>query len=110
VDAGRASENHPPTAIDDAASTPEGTAVTVPVLLNDWDPDGDSLQISDATAPSRGQLRVDADGTITYTPDRHFKGSDAFTYTVSDGRASASADVVVSVERGGGNGRGAKNK
>src|SRR5208282_3216438 len=37
--------NRPPVAVNDNASTPRNTAVTIPVLANDSDPDNDPLTI-----------------------------------------------------------------
>ena len=37
--------NQPPVAADDSATTPAGTPVTINVLANDSDPDGDSLNV-----------------------------------------------------------------
>ena len=44
-------------------------AVTVNVLANDSDPDGDPLTVTGATVPAHGTAVVNANNTITYTPD-----------------------------------------
>ena len=59
----------PPDAADDSATTDEDTPVTIDVLANDSDPDGDPLTITSVTEPSLGTAVVDGDGTIVYTPD-----------------------------------------
>ncbi len=46
------SENDPPSAVDDSATTPEDTAVSVTVLANDSDPDADTLGVTGATDPA----------------------------------------------------------
>ena len=90
--------NDLPVAADDAATTDEETAVTVEVLANDTDVDGDALTVDDVTSPSHGTVKVNADGTITYTPNTNFTGADTFTYTVSDGAGgTAEASVTVTV-------------
>ncbi len=90
--------NDNPIAVDDAVSTDEDTMVIVNVLANDSDVDGDTLMPAVATAPTNGAARVNADGTITYTPNANFNGSDSFTYTVSDGNGgSATATVSITV-------------
>ena len=90
--------NTPPQASDDAATTSEDTAVTVEVLANDTDPDGDPLSASSVGSPQHGAATADPSGTITYTPDPNVSGPDGFTYTVSDGRGgTASATVAVEV-------------
>jgi large repetitive protein len=89
--------NPAPTATDDAASTNEDTPVTVSVLANDTDPDGDPLTVTTASAPN-GTVVINANGTITYTPKANFNGTDTITYTISDGQGGTStAKVVVTV-------------
>jgi hypothetical protein len=90
--------NDPPTANDDSVTTSEDTAVTIDVLANDVDPDGDPLSISATTSASRGTLVSNGDGTITYTPNANVSGADSFTYTTSDGNGgSATATVNVTI-------------
>ncbi|MGB9359921.1 MAG: Ig-like domain-containing protein, partial [Acidimicrobiia bacterium] len=76
--------NDAPVAVDDTASTLEDTPVVVPVLGNDTDTDGDPLTVIDVTDPANGSVTVNADGTITYTPNADFNGTDTFTYQVCD--------------------------
>ena len=92
--------NPAPTAADDVASTGEDTPVIIAVLGNDRDPDADMLTVTAATAPN-GTVVINADGTITYTPDADFNGTDTITYTISDGEGGTStATVTVSVTAG----------
>jgi large repetitive protein len=89
--------NPAPTAVDDSASTNEDAAVTIPVLTNDSDPDGDPLTVTQASA-ANGTVVINADGTITYTPDTNFNGTDTITYQISDGNGGTStATVTVTV-------------
>jgi hypothetical protein len=44
--------------------------------------------------PSNGELAFNGDGTITYTPDPDFHGTDSFEYTVRDGRGKFDTAVV----------------
>jgi len=91
----------PPAAGNDTASTTEGTAVDIDVLANDEDPDEvlDRTSVVVVTAPAHGTAQVLADGTIRYTPDEHFSGTDRIDYTVSDtaGTPSNPARVEVTV-------------
>jgi cytochrome c len=90
--------NRPPVAGDDAASTLQGSAVDVAVLGNDTDPDGDDLSVESATDPANGTTAVNEDGTVRYTPDAGFAGTDTFDYTVSDGNdGTDTATVTVTV-------------
>ena len=80
-------------------TTDEDTPVTVSVLGNDSDVDGDTLSVVGTTAPSNGSIVDHGDGTITYTPDADFNGSDSFTYTISDGNGGTdTATVTVTVD------------
>ncbi|HEX9822235.1 MAG TPA: Ig-like domain-containing protein, partial [Methylomirabilota bacterium] len=89
----------PPLAQDDFAVTQRDTPVTIAVLANDSDPDGDPLTVTAVTDPAHGSAVNNGDGTVTYTPDAGFVGSDSFEYTISDGAGGAdSATVSVTVE------------
>jgi len=72
-----------PVATDDTASLDEDTQITIGVLENDSDTDGDSLTVSSVTAPGNGSAVINEDGTITYTPNSNFNGTDSFDYTLS---------------------------
>ena len=90
--------NEVPEAEDDEAVTREDQAVTVDVLANDTDPDGDSLQVESVAAPEHGTAAV-ADGRVRYSPAANYHGRDRFTYVVSDGNGgTAEATVEVTVE------------
>jgi len=102
-------------AIDDSAETTVKTAVNVNVLANDTDPDQDPLTVVAVTQGAKGAITLTSDGLIHYQPNGNAKGNDTFSYTVSDGLASSSAAVTVSVRNssvgggGGGNGKGKGN-
>jgi Ca2+-binding RTX toxin-like protein len=86
--------NDAPVAGDDSASTDADAAVTVDVLANDSDVDGDPLSVTAATPGANGTTTVNADGTITYTPDAGFTGTDTFDYTVEDGNGGTTTGTV----------------
>jgi len=86
----------PPNAVDDAATTNEDTVVFVPVLANDVDPDS-GFTLTAATQGSKGATTIQGDGTIRYTPNANANGADSFTYTVSDGSATDTATVSVTI-------------
>ena len=93
--------NDGPDAVDDSATTDEDTSVTIPVLANDTDPDGDTLSVVSVSDPAHGSVTVNPDGTVTYTPDPDFNGVDTFTYTITDGNGgSDTATVTVTVRAG----------
>lgn len=90
----QSSTNHPPSAVDDSASTAEDTPVTIDVLSNDADPDDDALTITAVTAPGHGSATI-VSGAVRYSPTTDYHGSDSFGYTISDGRGGTAAAVVV---------------
>jgi VCBS repeat-containing protein len=89
--------NDAPVAVDDTATTAEGTQASGNVLTNDSDVDSSSLGAALGTAPANGTAVVNPNGTFTYTPNANFDGTDSFTYTVSDGTASDTGKVTVTV-------------
>lgn len=83
----------PPIAVDDSSSTMQNTAVTIPVLQNDSDPDGDALSLVTVSAPSHGSAKIS--GTkIVYTPDNEYYGNDSFSYTIADSQNTKDTAVV----------------
>jgi hypothetical protein len=90
--------NSAPVAVADSASTDKNTAVTISVLANDSDPDGDALSVAAVSQPaSKGSVNINGDGTLYYQPHPRFTGTDTFSYTISDGSYQASAQVTVTV-------------
>lgn len=86
--------NQAPVAGDDAAAGNFGTDVVIDVLGNDSDADGDPLTVSGATDGDNGITTINPDGTITYSPDAGFSGTDTFSYEVSDGQGGTDAATV----------------
>ncbi len=94
--------NQAPTAANDNVGTTPGTSVTINVLGNDSDPDGDALLITIDSQPQHGTAVVQ-NGQIVYTPAAGYTGVDSFTYIISDGNGgTATATVLVTVGRQGG--------
>ncbi|MBO9475520.1 tandem-95 repeat protein [Shimia sp. R10_1] len=87
--------NDAPVAGDDTGSTDEDTAVLIDVLGNDTDVEGGALFVSAITDPAHGTVTIDGAGLLRYTPDADFNGSDAFTYTVSDGDGGVDMGTVL---------------
>ena len=106
------SQNQPPDAVDDSATTIEGAPIPIAVLRNDTDPDGSALVIlalSDADAARSGfqtalgaTVSVEA-GQVRYDPTNSAalqalntgeRAADSFTYTVSDGSGGQDTAVV----------------
>ncbi|RYX78252.1 tandem-95 repeat protein [bacterium] len=75
-----------PIAVNDDGGTVSGSPKTIIVLAND-DPGNstfDKLTVEIVSQPKNGKVVVNADGTITYTPNPGFTGEDTFTYRVKD--------------------------
>ena len=85
--------NRSPQAVDDAAQTEEGTAVTIPVLDNDSDPEDDALSVT-AVGPASNGSAESSEGAVVYTPNNGFVGDDSFTYTISDGTGNTATGTV----------------
>ncbi|WP_274056951.1 tandem-95 repeat protein, partial [Vibrio parahaemolyticus] len=89
--------NDAPVAKDDTAITDEDTAVTIDVLPNDNDIDGDKLSIQSASVPeAQGKVEI-FDGKLVFTPAENFNGDAEITYTVTDGELTDAAKVTVTV-------------
>jgi len=84
--------NHPPVALDDAATVEEGGSVNLldsgaaSLLANDSDPDGDPLSVTTSalSGPSHGSLTLNPDGTFLYTHGGGDDPSDSFVYEACD--------------------------
>lgn len=89
--------NDPPVAAGDVSVTGKDTGVTIPVLANDTDPDGDTLSVVGLTQPANGSTTVVA-GTVRYVPNPGYLGTDSFTYRAGDGTLQSNvATVTVTV-------------
>ncbi|EPM9374009.1 tandem-95 repeat protein [Vibrio parahaemolyticus] len=89
--------NDAPVAKDDTAITDEDTPVTIDVLPNDNDIDGDKLSIQSASVPeAQGKVEI-VDGKLVFTPAENFNGDAEITYTVTDGQLTDEAKVTVTV-------------
>jgi PKD repeat protein len=90
-----------PVANNDAATTNQTKPVTINALANDTDADSsiNPATLTIKTNPSNGTTLVNQDGTVTYTPNPTFVGTDTFTYTVTDtdGLTSNTATVNITV-------------
>jgi hypothetical protein len=107
VDVSVTPKNDLPDAVDDSDTTPQDTGITIGVLFNDTDPDGDTLLLDSFTQPAHGVVTRDENGTpgdtsddqLIYTPEADWSGDDSFTYTVDDQNGETDiATVYVTVE------------
>jgi len=79
--------NDAPVAQDDLFEVTQNNTLTLPVLANDCDKDGDPLSVALVGSASHGVVEYDNDGSIKYTPASNFTGADSFTYRAFDGQA-----------------------
>ncbi|XOB65557.1 retention module-containing protein [Deferribacteres bacterium DY0037] len=87
-----------PVAVNDTQLVNEDGSVSIDVLANDKDADGDTLTVTEVGEAANGTVTINDDGTIQYTPDENFNGADSFTYTISDGNGGTDiATVTVNV-------------
>ena len=103
--------NDAPTAVNDTVTTLEDTTAIGNVLTNDRDVDGNSLTVTQfvvgsttyaagqtATLSGVGTLRINTDGSYTFTPAANYNGAvPAATYTVSDGALTSTATLSVTL-------------
>ena len=97
-----ADPNTAPTARPDSAYTVEDAPVLIPVLANDSDPESDALRLTSVpSAPTGGSVTQADDGAgFLYRPNPGFRGTDRFTYLVSDTEgAESTGEVRVAVDR-----------
>ncbi len=75
-----------PQAVDDHAETTFNTSVRIPVLGNDEEGGAplDPATIELVDQPRFGTVVINSDGTVTYTPNQYYTGTDSFTYRVRD--------------------------
>lgn len=99
--------NRPPVAVNDTATTQVGVPVTIPVLSNDSDPDGDALTIV-GVSPTNGTAIISGTnvvftppanltGTVRYTITDGFGGTNFALITISVTNPTPSADVQIVV-------------
>jgi len=94
-------QEQPPVAVADSFGARPGRVTPLPVLLNDYDPNGDVLTIDSFTAVPSNQGTIEltnADQQLQLSLPDTATGSIAFDYTISDGRGgTATAHVTVAV-------------
>ena len=95
--------NDTPVVIADVAVTSENASVNINVLANDSDPDtSDTLSVFQVTQGVKGEVVIEANGTVTYTPSAVAfsdlgigeSATDTFTYTASDGQGGFATGTV----------------
>lgn len=94
----RREQNTPPDAVDDEFGVRPGRSVSLPVIVNDTDPDGDVLVAAPTTQAAWAEVVQVRDGAALQARVRpEATGTSTFTYELSDGGASDTASVTLSV-------------
>jgi hypothetical protein len=86
--------NRPPDAVPDLVSVVEDTPLTVDVLANDYDHEGGKLYVLEVGPAAYGQVVLEWNGTILYTPAPDFSGIDQFSYRVIDDQGATDVTLV----------------
>lgn len=89
--------NASPVANNDVASLDEDGTVNVPVLTNDTDADGDDLTVDSATLIAGQGTVTHQPNAVEYTPETNFNGEASISYVASDGHATDSATITLTV-------------
>ena len=91
-----------PKAVDDKATTMFSKPVTIPIIANDTKDVApfDLTTIEILSQPQHGTVKINSDGTVTYTPNDGYTGTETFTYRIKDayGNYTNIATVAVLVE------------
>ncbi len=90
-------QNDAPVAVDDVASLDEDGSLELNLLGNDSDADKDQIWVTTISTPSNGYLTRTID-KIFYTPYAQWHGTETLTYAISDGRATDSATLALTVQ------------
>lgn len=91
--------NDAPDAAGDAASLLSGQSVSIDVLANDSDLEGDTLSISGVGEATLGTLEI-VNGAVVFTSDPGAVGSETVSYTLSDGTDTSEGSIEITVEEG----------
>ena len=89
-------KDQPPVAQDSTLETYKNLANHGKLTAHD--PEGGQLTYTVTRNPRRGEVRIEADGTFTYTPKKNKVGTDSFTYTVTDAAGNVSREATVTIE------------
>lgn len=85
--------NNPPVAQNDWGFTEFETTISVDVLENDTDPDGDELRVVSFENPVHGTASMSG-GIVTFTPEPGFHGYVAFSYILADSKGAEASGVI----------------
>ena len=79
--------------ISDGSHTEE-SRLQIPII-----PNSGNKTLNITTNPIKGELKIENNNSVTYTPNEHYSGDDSFSYKLTDnaGETQSSADVAIKV-------------
>jgi len=86
--------NDAPVAQDDSDTLDEDHSIHLSIMANDYDVDGDNLNLIIVDQPAHGTLVVNAGHTVSYTPLENWSGEDRFSYKLNDGELDSAIATV----------------
>nr|WP_305814447.1 Ig-like domain-containing protein [Photobacterium leiognathi] len=100
--------NDAPVANPDSFTTDEDTSITVDLIKNDSDVDGDKLTVKEINGTSltggeqtvvvdNGKIVIAHDGGMTFVPSDNYHGDVTVPYTITDGDKTATSTVTIHV-------------
>lgn len=90
----------PPTTVNDSRTIPVNSSITINVIANDFDADGDAFRVVSVGSPANGTVSLNPDGSVFYSPNLDFQGVDTFIYTIQEDTSeglSATGTVTINV-------------
>jgi len=95
--------NSAPVAVNDTYTLSDGSGIIGPLLINDYDPDGDHINPAPEVlaGPSHGVLiGLEEPDKKIYVPNQGFNGTDTFTYRIQDDLSAYSSPATVTLQVG----------
>ncbi len=100
--------NDAPIANPDSFTTDEDMSITVDLIKNDSDIDGDKLTVKEINGTSltggeqtvvvdNGKIVIGHDGSMTFVPSDNYHGDVTVPYTITDGDKTATSTVTIHV-------------
>jgi outer membrane lipase/esterase len=86
-----------PTAVDDNRSIPVNSSITLNLIANDFDSDGDAIAVVGVSTSNNASITLNSDGSVFYVPNKDFQGVDTFTYTIQETRTEAALVATATV-------------
>ncbi|MFI5932568.1 Ig-like domain-containing protein [Actinoplanes sp. NPDC051494] len=82
----------PPAVPDKAAQAPPATPVTIALPVKDNN--DKAVTVVKVGRPAHGTAKLNADGSVTYTPEPGFAGADSFSYSAIDANGNMATGTV----------------